>query len=96
MLGFKFLLKESGKVVVTVLSDNVKAERQKLRKMVKKALRGELTKEKVDGCYESWKAHARYGDSYNLLNRMDEFYRNLWRNGYDNQEDSGFTPAERV
>lgn len=40
---------------------------------------GKMTREKADECYESWKAHARKGNSYNLLKRMDEYYENLWK-----------------
>ncbi len=29
--------------------------------------------------YESWKAHALKGNNYNLLMKMDEYYRNLWK-----------------
>ena len=60
-------------------SQNVKHERRKLRKMVKKAKKGELTKAKVDECFKSWKNHASQGNSYNLIKKMDEFYKKLWK-----------------
>lgn len=79
-LGFHFRLAETGKVVMTINSKNVKHERKKLKKLVGLVKKGERTKEKVDECYASWKNHASKGDSYKLLQRMDQYYRDLWRN----------------
>lgn len=79
-LGFHFRLTETGKVVMTLNSKNVKHERKKLKKLVGLVKKGKRTKEKVDECYESWKNHASKGDSYKLLQRMDRYYRDLWRN----------------
>lgn len=78
-LGFQFRLSNTGKVIMTINSRNVKHDRKKLRKMVNKALRGEMPREKVDECYNAWKNHAGKGNSYHLLQRMDEYYDSLWR-----------------
>lgn len=78
-LGFNFKLDDKGKVVMLLKSDNIKRERKKLRRLVNKCERGEITKEKVDFCYKGWKAHAAKGNSYKLLKRMDEYYKNLWK-----------------
>lgn len=77
-LGFIFRLTDSGKVVRTVLSKNVKNYRRKLFKLVKLAKNGVISKEKVDECYRSWRAHAEKGNSYRLLKRMDAYYKSLW------------------
>lgn len=39
---------------------------------------GELSREIVDECYTSWKAHAKKGNTFNLLNNMDKYYESLW------------------
>lgn len=79
-LGFKFRLTESGKVIVLVDPKNVKHERQKLYRMVQKAKRGEMTKAKVDECYQSWRdTHAVKGKHYKLFNNLDNYYKQLWR-----------------
>ena len=54
-------------------------QREKLQRLVSLAKRGEITKAKVDECYKSWKANASKGNSYKLIQRMDEYYNNLWR-----------------
>lgn len=77
-LGFIYRLTRTGKVVRTVLPKNVKNYRIKLRRLVNLAKKGRLTREKVDECYKSWKAHASKGNSHNLLRRMDAYYRSLW------------------
>ena len=78
-LGFRFILTDTGKVVRLLKSEKVKRERKKLRKLVKLAKQGKITREKVDQCYTSWKAHAQRGNTWKILKRMDVFYENLWK-----------------
>lgn len=77
-LGFIFRLTKTGKVIKTVNPKNVKAERKKLRRLVAKSKRGETPRESVDESFRSWKDHASKGNSYKLIQRMDEFYKGLW------------------
>lgn len=77
-LGFTYKFAETGKVLKLIRSENVKQQRLKLCRLVNKSKKGLIPKEKVDESYESWKAHARYGNSYNLLKRMDKYYESLW------------------
>lgn len=60
---------------------------------VERAKQGYMTKEEVDRCYESWKAHVGNESSkkrkspgrrarrncHNLIICMDQYYKNLWR-----------------
>jgi len=78
-LGFSFKLTSTGKVVVKLLPDKISHERRKLRKLVQRAKDGIKTKAEVDECYKSWKAHASYGDTHNLIIQMDKYYKELWR-----------------
>ncbi len=77
-LGFIYRLTNTGKVVKTVLPKNVKNYRIKLRRLVNLAKKGRITREKVDECYTSWRAHAVKGNSTKLLRRMDAYYKSLW------------------
>ena len=54
-------------------------ERKKLQRLVNKCKRGEITKEKVNVCYAGWRVHAEKGDSTHLLDRMDKYYKDLWK-----------------
>lgn len=78
-LGFYHFLTPTGKVVATVDPKNIKLQRARLRRMVRKAKRGEITREKVNQCYASWRAHARQGNSVKLIERMDRYYKSLWQ-----------------
>jgi hypothetical protein len=78
-LGFKYRLTDTGKVIMIIDPKNVKERRRILRRLVRKAKRGELTKAKVDECYYAWRNHASKGNSFKLLQRMDKYYKSLWR-----------------
>lgn len=78
-LGFFFRVTKTGKVIMTINSNNVKHERKKLAKLVALAKKGERTREKVDECFGAWKNHASKGNSYKLIQRMDAYYKNLWK-----------------
>jgi hypothetical protein len=78
-LGFRYRMTDTGKVIMLINPANAKEERRKLRKLVNKAKRGEITKAKVDECYNAWKNHASKGNSFKLLQRMDKYYKELWR-----------------
>ena len=78
-LGFEFRLTDTGKVIMTVDPNRVKAERRKLFRLVRLAKDGVLTRDKVDQCYQSWRSHVEKGNSWHLLQRMDKYYNELWR-----------------
>ena len=90
-LGFRYHISKTGKVYRLMDPENVRMERKKLVRMVHNAKHGKMTRAKVDACYMSWKAHAAKGDTYKLLQRMDDFYKNLWRDedGSKVQEGAG-------
>ena len=36
-------------------------------------------KQKVNDCYNAWKAHASHGNNYQIIMRMDAYYKSLWK-----------------
>lgn len=78
-LGFKYFLNDTGKVFCLINPENVKRERKKLRRLVNMAKKGKITKEDVNASYESWKTHAKHGNSYKLIKKMDNYYKSLWK-----------------
>lgn len=78
-LGFRFMLTDTGKVLMFIRSDNVKRQRKKLLRLANKSKRGLIPKEKVDEAYATWRNHASKGNSYRLLQKMDAYYNSLWR-----------------
>ena len=79
-LGFRYRLTETGKIVKILDPDRARAERKKLKRLVNLAHAGKLTKDKVDQCYASWRAHASKGNTWHLMQKMDIYYRSLWGN----------------
>lgn len=77
-LGFTFHLTETRKVVKRLSKENIAKRRRKLKKLKGLVGKGVLTKEHVDECYQSWKAHAEKGNTYNVIKQMNIFYNNLW------------------
>ena len=77
-LGFMYRLTETGKVIMTVDTERVKSERRKLYRMAKRVKEGKMSREKVNQCYQSWKAHVSNGNSHKLILRMDKYYQSLW------------------
>ena len=77
-LGFDYRMTQTGKIIKTLNSENVKHERKKLRRMVHLARKGIITKEKVDECFQSWCNHASKGNSHKLIKRMEKYYHDLW------------------
>lgn len=88
-LGYYWNVTESAKVIMTPDSRSVKHERKKLIRMANKVRRGEMTREKANVCYTSWKStvqkrkrrrrpYVASPNTYHVIKRMDEYYNNLW------------------
>ena len=77
-LGFRFTLTESGKVLKVLPKDNVKKRKRKLRRYRDLVFAGRMSLAKSNECYLAWKAHAQKGNTYRLLQRMDDYYLDLW------------------
>lgn len=78
-LGFNFNLTNTGKVLMFVKTDCVRREKRKLKKLVRRCESGLMSRDDVDRCFQSWLAHIRKGNSYNLEKRMTLYYKQLWR-----------------
>ena len=78
-LGFKYTLTGTGKVYMNIKPGNVKRQRRKLRRLVNKSKKGMISKDKVNESYAAWRNHASKGNNWKLLQRMDKYYKDLWR-----------------
>ena len=76
-LGFRYQMTKTGKVIMTLNSQNVHHERKKLRRMANMVQKGQMSQEKMDECYQSWKEHASHGNSHHLLQKTDHYYQSL-------------------
>ena len=78
-LGFSYQLTSTGKVVRRILPEKVSHERRKLKRLVNRVINGLMTRNEVNECYKSWRAHASKGDNYKVIIEMDKYYKDLWR-----------------
>lgn len=78
-LGFYFRLTETGKVVILADPKKIKHERKKIKRMVELVRKGKRSKKDVDAHFKAWKASVRYGNSYQLIYRLNRWYDALWR-----------------
>lgn len=78
--GFRFRQKPSGKIIMTLDKAKIIHERRKLKKMVRLCKAGRLAKESIDDSFNSWRAHAKVGNNYAIIQKMEKYYRSLWRN----------------
>jgi RNA-directed DNA polymerase len=78
-LGFTFSLSDTGKVVMILDPDNVKEERKRLYRQVRRVKKGEMPKSYVDDSFRTWKSYAKRGNSHKLIQRMNRYYSDLWK-----------------
>lgn len=66
------------KVVILADPQKIKHERKKVLRMVALVDKGKLTKHDVDVHWKAWKASVRYGNSHNLIYKLNRWYESLW------------------
>lgn len=84
-LDFVYRLTSTGSVVILADPQKVKHERKKIKRMVALVENGKLTKHDVDVHFKAYKASVRYGNSHNLIYRLNRWYESLWK-GRDDEE----------
>lgn len=77
-LGFTWRITPSKKVLATAIGKNIKNKKQKYKRMLRKAKKGELTKEYVDECFRGFLANLDKGNCYNLKQRLIKWYEVTW------------------
>lgn len=78
-LGFQYRLTNTGKVVIFAAPEKIKHEKKKLFRMKSLVDDGSLTKHDVDVHFKAYKAGVRYGNSHNLICRLNKWYEDLWK-----------------
>lgn len=77
-IGFHTYLTDTGKVVQKLRKRSKDNMRRKLKKFKKKLDANEMDIEKIQQIYTSWRAYAKYGDTYHLIQNMDKLYNSLF------------------
>ncbi len=77
--GENHILTNTGKVVILADPKKIKHERKKIKRMKALVEKGKLTKHEVDKHFKAYKASIRYGNSHNLIYRLNRWYDDLWK-----------------
>lgn len=67
------------KIIILADPKKVKRERKKIKRMVAMVQKGKLTKRDVDRHFKAYKASVSYGNSHNLIYRLNRWYESLWK-----------------
>ena len=73
-LGFDFRLTRTGKALMTVRPENVKAMRRRISRLTALEARGLRPPGTAAAAYIGWRAHAEKGDSRRLVERCDKWF----------------------
>ncbi len=76
-LGFHTYITDTGKVIRKLRRSSIKRMNAKLRRWEHEYPRGEITKEKIIACWQAWNAHASYGNTYTLRQKVRKRVENI-------------------
>lgn len=77
-LGFHTYITDSGKIVQKIRKRSKDNARRKLKKFSCKLDNGEISTQKIEEFYKSWRAYASGGNTRNLIRKMDALYTSLF------------------
>jgi hypothetical protein len=80
-LGFHYHITKTGKIIMTLNSENVHHERKKLRREVNLYLNEKMSLDKIYEGFNSWCENASHGNSYKVINRTKKYLKELIENG---------------
>lgn len=86
-LGFHTYITDTGKVIRKVRAKSKNNARRKLKRMKGLVEAGELSIERIQASYGSWRGHAQNGNSHHLLWNMDKYYNSLFNQKQEDKKD---------
>lgn len=91
-LQWRFLVTDTGKIIMRMSGKRLSRQRRRMRKIVRKELDGEVAHGTLDNSFESWKANAERGDTWKQVRAMRAYYEKLkeeMENGRDDPAATG-------
>ena len=76
-LGFHTYIKDS-QIVCKIRNENKRNAYRKYKKMARLVVSGKLDRKKFDECYQSWKAHANFGDCQGIIDNLDKQIKEIF------------------
>lgn len=78
-LKWDFYLTDTNKIIQTPFKIKIAKERRTLRKMSNLWKAGKITTAAVQQHYQGWRAHVNTGTTFYVLQRMDNYFRSLFK-----------------
>lgn len=78
-LKWKFILTESGKVIMRMSKKKIAKQRVKMRRMAHLVQCGKIQMDAVRDSFKGWRANARRGNTRELVLKMEAYYKELFR-----------------
>ena len=73
-LQWRFIITETGKILMRMSSAKMGKQRQRLKKLIRREMNGEMPEGTAEASLQAWKANAQRGDTYYQQKRMTQFY----------------------
>lgn len=97
-LQWRFLVTDTGKIIMRMSGKRLSRQRRRMRKIVRKEQDGEVAPGTLDNSFESWKANAERGNTRKQVRAMRAYYEKLkeeLENGRDHAAAAGEDGARR-
>ena len=78
-LKWNFYITQSNKLIQLPFKEKVNKQRRKLRKMHALWQEGKMTTEEVQQSYQGWRAHMSKGNTFYIIQKMDNYFRSLFK-----------------
>lgn len=78
-LKWNFYLTKSNQIIQLPFKKKIVHQRQKLRKMHALWQDGRMTDEEAQQSYQGWRAHMQKGDTFYIIQKMDNYFRSLFK-----------------
>lgn len=85
-LKIRYLITDTGKIIVIPCKVGITRERRKLRKLKRFALAGRITPKEIREQYKSWRGNLIKYNAYKSVRSTDALYKSLFGGNHGNEE----------
>lgn len=87
-LGFHTYLIDNGRVIRKLRKHSKENAKRKLKGMGRLYSEGKISAEAITKSYQSWRGHAKHGNTTRLLIKTDAYFESIMKQGSENNDDS--------
>ena len=78
-LKWNFYITETGKIIQLPFKNKITKERKKLRKLALLWQKGKVSSHDIQEHYRGWRAHMEKGTTFYIIQKMDNYFRQLFK-----------------